>query len=130
MGAGDRPPARSRDRPDVLPSRPARAVSTLAGLTWDPGALRPEVARFYERASEYNFGLRSKWSPVFRPFGGLLATAFSRRLEQLNVPLSPLDASRSFESRVLKLREASGAVRHTAWVRTFVTTGRTLYAGD
>jgi hypothetical protein len=35
----------------------------------------------------------SEWSSIFRPFGRLLAIVFSRRLQQLNVPLTGLDTS-------------------------------------
>jgi hypothetical protein len=105
-------------------------VSDLRGRTCDPGILRPEVVAFYERTSDYDFDVWSEWSPLFRPFGGLLAMIFSRRLEQLNVPLSPLDSSRGFHSTVLKLKDSNGTVLHTAWVRTLLSTGKTLYAGD
>jgi hypothetical protein len=107
-----------------------RHLSVLASPTCDTSAVPAEVAAFYERTSEYEFDVWSDWSPLFRPFGSLLATTFSRRLEQLNVPLSPLETSHGFNSRVLKLRDAEGNVRHTAWVRTLLSTGKTLYAGD
>lgn len=105
-------------------------ISTLAGPTCNPSALRPEVSAFYEQTSEYDFDVWSEWSLLFRPFGNVLAWVFSRRLRQLNVPLSPLDSSRGFHSTVLKLRDESGATRHTAWIRTLRSTGRTLYVGD
>lgn len=105
-------------------------ITALDGPACNPADLHPRVSAFYERTSEYKFDVWSEWSPVFRPFGGTLARLFSRRLDQLNVPLSPLDSSRGFTSRVLKLRDSSGAVRHTAWIRTLVSTGKTLYAGD
>jgi hypothetical protein len=67
---------------------------------------------------------------MFRPFGRLLAALFSRRLQQLNVPLSPLDASRGMTSEVLRLTDPeTGAVRLTAWVRKLLGSGDLLYAG-
>ena len=68
--------------------------------------------------------------PAFRPFGWLLALLFSRRLQQLNVPLSPLDTSLGITNSVLKLRDARGAARVTAWVRELVGSRHTLYAGS
>jgi hypothetical protein len=65
--------------------------AVVAGPTCEPAQVDPEVARFYERTSDYDFDVWSEWSRTFRPFGGALGTIFSRRLQQLNVPLSPLD---------------------------------------
>ena len=71
----------------------------------------------------------SEWCGAFRPFGGALAAIFSRRLQQLNVPLSALDTKLGITSQVVQLRERSGRIVYTAWVRDVVSTGRTLYAG-
>jgi hypothetical protein len=61
----------------------------------------------------------------------LLALLFSRRLQQLNVPLSALDTSRGITSEVLQLVEpTSGEVRYTAWLRTLIGSGNVLYAGS
>src|SRR5690606_2957478 len=60
----------------------------------------------------------------------LLAILFSRRLQQLNVPLSSLDTSQGMSSEVLKLVDpVSEEVRYTAWLRHLVGTGNVLYAG-
>lgn len=61
--------------------------------------------------------------------GRALARLFSRRLQQLNVPLSSLDTSRGLTSAVLQLVDpATGAVRHTAWLRELAGSGDVLYA--
>lgn len=63
---------------------------SLAGPEFDPLAVSAAVGRFYERTSEYELDAWSQWCGAFRPFGWALATHFSRRLEQLNIPLSGL----------------------------------------
>jgi hypothetical protein len=89
------------------------------------------VRDFYERTSDYELDVWSEWHALFRPFGRALAALFSRRLQQLNVPLSSLDTSRGITSAVLQLREPlSGKVVQTAWVRELVATKNTLYAGS
>ncbi|QDV38193.1 hypothetical protein [Tautonia plasticadhaerens] len=103
----------------------------LAAPDFDPAAVSPAVADFYERAGAYELDSWAQWSGWFRPFGGMLATLFSRRLQQLNVPLGGLDTSRGVTSEVLQLVDpASGEVRHTAWVRRLVASGDVLYAGS
>jgi len=89
------------------------------------------VAAFYEHTSDFEFDIWSEWCGAFRPFGGALAAIFSRRLQQLNVPLSSLDTKLGITSDVVQLKErSSGQVLYTAWVRDVVSTKRTLYAGS
>ncbi len=91
--------------------------------------VHPAVAAFYERTSEYHMDCWSEWSSVYRPFGCLLARIFSRRLQQLNVPLTGLDTHRGISSRVLVMRTPQGELQ-TAWVRQLLASKRTLYAGS
>jgi len=93
--------------------------------------LHPGVIAFYERTSDFEVDAWSEWCGLFRPFGRMLAFLFSRRLQQLNVPLTGLDASQGMTSRVLKLRDpATHQTVRTAWVRSLKATGRVIYAGD
>lgn len=105
-------------------------LSALEGPGCSTRDLDPAVVDFYERTSEYNFDVWSEWSGAFRPFGRLLAALFSRRLQQLNVPLSPLDTSLGIDSEVFHIRSSQGELVRTAWVREVKATGNTLYAGS
>lgn len=116
-------------RRDGCPRGLMSDFATLARTDCDAALLRPEVADFYLRTSEYDLDAWSEWCGAFRPFGVLLARIFSRRLQQLNVPLSPLDTSRGITSEVLQLIDAGGQVAYTAWLRRLVRTGDVLYAG-
>jgi len=71
----------------------------------------------------------SEWSTGFRPFGQLLSLIFSRRLGQLNVPLTGLDTHRGISSRIVAMRGPSSTTPLIAWVRELPATGQTLYAG-
>src|SRR6185312_7968930 len=119
---------------EVVSSGPPRGLlqdfAVLAGPTCRPTEVHSSVRDFYERTSEYDFDVWSEWSGVFRPFAGMLASIFSRRLQQLNVPLSPLDTKLGITSQVLQLRNADGRVELSAWVRETVATGRALYVGS
>lgn len=105
-------------------------LSVLEGPSCSIKDLDRTVVDFYERTSEYDFDVWSDWSGLFRPFGRLLAVLFSRRLQQLNVPLSPLDTSLGITSEVVQLRSPEGGLVRTAWVREIAATGNTLYAGS
>lgn len=96
---------------------------TLAGTA-------ESVRHFYEQTSNYDLDAWSEWHGLFTPFGRALALLFGRRLQQLNVPLSPLDSSRGMTSDVTAFRDPiSQQVVHTAWVRKLRATGNVLYAG-
>jgi hypothetical protein len=112
--------------------RPRGLLADLSGLDASGcriSELHPDVARFYEQTSEFDLDVWSNWCGAFRPFGHALALIFSRRLKQLNVPLSPLDASAGLRSQVVHVVDDRGAVKYTAWIRETVATGQTLYVG-
>jgi hypothetical protein len=90
----------------------------LAGPRFDPGAVHPAVAAFYERTSAFRLELWSRWTPAFLPLGRLLARLFTGRLAQLEMPLDPLETAAGVESRVIRLVDpASGALRSVFWAR-------------
>lgn len=102
----------------------------LSGGSFDAGRVDARVRDFYERTTGYRLDVWSRWSPLFRPLAWLLVSMVSRRIEQLNLPLSPLDTSRGMSSDVIQLfDEKSGDVRHTCWLRKVVATGDVVYAG-
>lgn len=117
---------RHRTGKGLLPS-----FSGLAGPAFDPDAVNPAVAEFYERAADFEIDVWSEWSGLFKPFGLLVAALFSRRLAQLNLPLSSLDTSWGMTSEVVQVTNpADGKVRANAWVRTLVKSERVIYAGS
>ena len=107
------------------------SFAELTGPEFDASTVHPAVAEFYERSTDFEMDVWSEWNGIFRPFGFLVSALFSRRLEQLNLPLSPLDTSRGMTSEVVQVTvPATGAVRANAWVRTLVKTGRIIYVGS
>ena len=107
-------------------------LADVSGLFVDDASrrrLNASVAEFYEQTASYRIDAWADWSGKFRPFGRLLASFFSRRLEQLNVPLHGLETSRGMTSRILDVLDAEGRVVNVAWVRTLKDTGRVVYCG-
>jgi hypothetical protein len=109
--------------PGLLPS-----FEALRSDAFDPGAVDPRIAAFYERTSEFRLHLWSEWSPLHRPFGRMIDRIFARRLGQLRLPLAPLDTSRGVAQELLSLREADGRTA-TAWLRTRLPEREVLFAG-
>ena len=104
--------------------------SSLSGISFDSTRVAPSVARFYEQTSSYELDAWAEWAGLFRPFGWLLAVIFSRRLQQLNVPLSGLDTSEGLTSDVLRLVDPGTELpKYIAWFRRLRGSGNVLYAG-
>ncbi len=106
------------------------SVGDLGLAPEDERRLRAEVAAFYTRTADHDLEVWSEWSPLFRPFGGLIHWLYSRRLQQLNLPLRPLDTSRGITSEILKLRRPhNSTVAYTVWYRVLKATGNVIYSG-
>ena len=110
----------------LLPS-----FAALAGNGFSPAKVHPGVVEFYENAADFDSDVWSEWGGLFKPFGSLTAMIMSRRLRQLNLPLSPLDTSWGMTSDVTHIVDPqTSEVQAAIWVRTLVKTGRTIYSGS
>lgn len=118
---------------DVVKNESVRGlVEDFNEFNLKPGDLSridPEVTRFYAETSSYDFEIWSKWNRFWEPFGRLLASIFSKRLKQLNVPLDPLDTSFGLDSEVIKLKDSKGETVYTIWFRKLVRMGEVIYSG-
>jgi hypothetical protein len=105
------------------------SMATLASPAFDLAALRPEVVDFYEQTSRYRLDVWSQWSPLMWPGGWLISSLFARRLQQLSLPMRPLDVAYGMASHVIALDDPSGTQLGAAWLRTVRATGRSIYSG-
>ncbi len=102
----------------------------LRSASFDPQKVDERVRDFYERTTNYRLDVWSQWSWMFCPLAWLLVSTVSRRIEQLNLPISPLDTSHGMSSDVIQLYdEESGAMFYTCWLRKVIETGDVVYAG-
>ena len=114
----------------TIPSGLLADFDVLAAPEFDPRQVHELVREFYQTTSEYELDAWAHWCGLFRPFGWLLAALFSRRLQQLNVPLSGLDTSRGMTSQVMPVvRPSTNETVFTAWVRQLAGSGDVIYAG-
>ncbi len=91
--------------------------------------LLPEVTDFYEHTSQYKLEVWSQWYGPVAFFARNLIRFLSRRMNQLNIPLYPLETSRGMSNGVIWLREPDGKLRFTCWLRKSILSGRVVYAG-
>ena len=95
----------------------------------EKSVLNPQVADFYENTSNYNFEVWSELKGIFRPFGKLLHIVFSKRLQQLNLPLSSMDTSKGLKSEIIKLKTDTGITKWTIWYRIIKSSNNVIYSG-
>ena len=104
--------------------------SALRGPSFNPYAIRPEIRDFYEHAAQYHLEVWSEVSLAGRFFLWLLVEFISRRMDQLNFPISSLEVAKGMSSEVIQLREPeSRVVVATGWLRRLKSSGNVIYAG-
>jgi hypothetical protein len=108
----------------LLPS-----VQVLDGPGFDSGGLRPEVRDFYEHTASWQMEVWTGWSPLFWPAGELVARLYGRRVEQLALPMRPLEVARGMDSRLTLITDHAGAQVGAGWVRTLRGSGRQVFSG-
>jgi hypothetical protein len=102
----------------------------LRGPSFDPDTIRSEIQHFYEHAAQYHLDVWSEVSLVGRFFLWLLVEFISRRMDQMNFPISSLEVSKGMSSQVVQLIEpASGKIAYTGWLRRLKSSGLVIYAG-
>ncbi len=96
----------------------------------DKNSLNDKVADFYENTSNYDFEVWSEWKSIFKPFGRLLHLIFSKRLQQLNLPLNSIDTARGLKSEIIKLKnKQTNETKWTIWYRIIKSTNDVIYSG-
>jgi hypothetical protein len=104
--------------------------NALRGPSFDPDSIHPNIRHFYEHAAEYQMEV---WSEVYfagRLFLWLLVEFLSRKMDQLNFPISSLEVAKGMASEVIQLvKPESGELLYTGWLRRLKSTGRVIYAG-
>ncbi|MFN3916865.1 MAG: hypothetical protein ACK4K0_03895 [Flavobacteriales bacterium] len=92
--------------------------------------LSQNVIDFYQNTADYELKLKVKWNPFFKMFGLLLRVIFSKRIQQLNVPIRSIENSETLTSEIIYLKDKkTNEVKRTIWLRAFQSTGQVVYSG-
>lgn len=92
--------------------------------------LNEKVSDFYENTSNYDFEIWSEWKGIFKPFGRLLNLLFSKRLQQLNLPLNSIDSAKGIKSEIIKLIDKkTNKTKWTIWYRIIKSNNDVIYSG-
>lgn len=91
--------------------------------------LNPRVQHFYEQTARYKMDV---WSESYQPvkfFAKLLIRSVSYEINQLSIPLDPMETSKGMTSEVIRLSDANGNVKLVCWLRKINSSNRVVYAG-
>jgi hypothetical protein len=92
--------------------------------------LNPRIAAFYEHTKQYKLEVWSQWYRPYSAFAKLLIRALSTQMNQLNIPLYPLETSRGMSNDVLQLFDSgTRELKYACWLRRSILTGKVVYAG-
>ncbi|SDM40047.1 hypothetical protein [Kriegella aquimaris] len=106
------------------------SIDQLNLSTNELNALSQDVIDFYQNTSNYDLQLKAKWNPLFKGFGILVRIIFSKRIEQLNVPIQNVENSSGLTSEIIQLLDSeTNEVKRTIWLRAFKSTGQIVYSG-
>lgn len=106
------------------------SINQLNLSTDELSTLSQDVIDFYQNTSKYDLRLKAKWNPIFKVFGILVRLIFSKRIEQLNVPIQNVNDPEALTSDIIQLINLStNEVKRTIWLRTFKSTGQVVYSG-
>ena len=121
-----------RERLEIRPVPDAGLLpdfDALKGEGFDPSEVRPEIRDFYEHTSRYRLDAWSDAAVSTRFFLWGLTTFVSRRMDQLNFPVSSLELAGGMTNEVLPMVDVGGQLAYTGWLRRLKSSGRVIYAG-
>lgn len=104
-------------------------LGVLGRQGFDAGLLAPQVRDFYAHTAAWRMEAWSQWSALFAAPGALISHFFGRRLQQLALPIRPLDVAYGIDSRVVPIKDHSGEQLAAGWLRTLRRTGGYVYSG-
>lgn len=117
----------------IAEGRPAGLLSDFNEVVMKEDPLRhklnPRIAKFYENTSEYQLEVWSQWRGPVQVFAKVLIKGLSRKMQQMNIPLNPLESSHGMSSEVIPLETSDGNRDTACWLRKSVKTGNVVYAG-
>src|SRR5258707_68555 len=104
--------------------------NALRGPSFNPDAIHSAIRHFYEHAASYQLEVWTEVALLGRFFLWLLVEFISRRMDQLNFPISSLEVAKGMSSEVVQLIEpGSGRIAYTGWLRRLKSSGHVIYAG-
>lgn len=96
----------------------------------DKDKLNKRITAFYEHTAKYKLEVWSQWYRPMSFFAKVLIRTISTKMNQLNIPLYPLETSRGMSNEVIQITNpTTGNLMYACWLRKSILSGRVVYAG-
>ena len=93
----------------------------------DIQSLSPHIRNFYEQTQHHHLIVYPQWTRLFR-LPARIYKQMSRRMGQMNLPLSPESEETSIDSQIVPLKdELDGRDSVRGWIRTYTHTQDAVY---
>ena len=115
--------------PEVADIGIVASLDELAGPSFDPARVDPQVREFYEHTTRFALDIVPEWRLWVRPGYLLYRTVLARPLGQANVPMSQREAQHGVRSRIDTISDVAGTVSVRGWIRSRADTGEPIYVG-
>lgn len=111
--------------------KPAKGIiETVALFGFSESELKqinPLILDFYTKTASFNMDMRFRWNLFFKPVAFLIKVLFSKRLQQMNIPIISSDKLLKTSSFVVEINEEN--IIQNFWVRKFITTNQVIFSG-
>src|SRR5262245_40582765 len=119
------------ERENLATQRAPNAVllpcfDALRGPDFDPDQVCPDVRDFYEHTACYRLEAWSEAALSTRFFLWGLTRFVSRRMDQLNFPVSSLELAGGMTSDILPMVRSGGQHVYTGWLRRLAASDRVV----
>lgn len=107
-------------------------IDSIAHFGLNPSELQrihPVILDFYTRTSAFNMDMCFHWHMLFRPVAFLMKALFSKRLQQLNIPVISSDETLKTQSFIVRINDKHHKISHNLWVRKFVNAREVIFSG-
>ena len=108
---------------------PAGLTDNFDDFKWhgfDTDVTKPAIKSFYEQTINYRVLVKPRWQAGFK-FGGRVFRWLSRRVQQMGLPVDNMN-DREMVSQIEKVNDNyDGRSNVRSWVRTYRSTGETVY---
>lgn len=101
----------------------------LTNDTFNASKVNPRITHFYEHTSEYGLEAWSHSAFPSRIFLWILTTFVSRRMNQLNFPVTSMELAGGMQSEVLPMIDDQGQRQFTGWLRKLSNPTKVIYTG-
>ena len=104
----------------------AGLIDSLSHLEF---AVSPRIEAFYSRTSDFELDAWTEWKPFFKPFGFLVGLMFSKRIQQLYLPMNALETAQGVKSEIVLLRDQDHRTVFRIWNRRLKKTEDVIFYG-